>query len=46
MTVKDDYVGSTTVNTTAAQTIAVTGTWNSNNANSVRLDILFVEVVG
>jgi len=45
MTVKDDIVASTTINTTAAQTVAVTGTWNSNNANSVRLDILFVEIV-
>jgi hypothetical protein len=46
MTVKDDYVASTTINTTAAQDIVVTGVWNSNNANSVRLDILFVEVEG
>lgn len=46
MTVKDDYVASTTINTTAAQTICVTGTWNSNNANSVRLDLLFVEIEG
>jgi hypothetical protein len=45
MTTKDDYLASTTCNTTAAQTIAVTGVWNSNNANSARLDILFVEVV-
>lgn len=46
MTVKDDYVASTTINTTTTQDIAVTGVWNSNNANSVRLDILFVEVEG
>lgn len=45
MTVKDDYVASTTINTTAAQSVCVTGTWNSNNANSARLDILFVEIV-
>lgn len=44
MTVKDDYVASTTINTAATQGIVVTGTWNSNNANSVRLDILLVEV--
>lgn len=45
MTVKDDYVASTTINTTASQQIVVSGTWNSNNANSARLDILFVEIV-
>lgn len=44
MTVKDDYVASTTINTQAAQSVVATGTWNSNNANSARLDILFVEI--
>lgn len=44
MTVKDDYVASTTINTTANQAIAVTGTWNTTNATSARLDILYVEI--
>jgi hypothetical protein len=40
MTVKDDYQASTTVNTQANQAIVVTGTWNTSNACSARLDIL------
>lgn len=42
MTVKDDYTASTTVNTTTAQAIVVTGTWNTSNATSARLDLLRV----
>lgn len=45
MTVKDDYTASTTVNTTASNDIVVTGTWNTSNANSARLDLLTVEIV-
>ncbi len=44
MTVKDDVVIGSTLNTAAQQAVVVTGTWNSNNANSVRLDMLFVEI--
>jgi hypothetical protein len=42
MTVKDDYQASTTVNTTTNQAVVVTGTWNTTNANSARLDLLRV----
>lgn len=42
MTVKDDYLASTTLNTTANQALVVTGTWNTTNATSARLDILDV----
>lgn len=44
MTVKDDILASTTINTTANQAITVTGQWNTSNANSCRLDILRVEI--
>jgi len=44
MTVKDDYQASTTINTQATQQIAVTGTWNTTNANSARLDLLRIEI--
>lgn len=44
MTVKDDYQASTTINTTTGQAIVVTGTWNTANANSARLDLLRVYV--
>lgn len=42
MTVKDDYQASTTVNTTTTQAVVVTGTWNTTNANSARLDLIRV----
>jgi hypothetical protein len=45
MTIKDDILASTTVDTTAAQIVAVTATWSSTNAgNSARLDFLRVEI--
>ena len=45
MTVKDDILASTTVDTTAAQIVACTATWSSTNAgNSCRLDFLRVEI--
>lgn len=44
MTVKDDITASTTINTSAAQAIVVTGTWNTSNANGARLDVLTVEI--
>jgi hypothetical protein len=44
MTTKDDITASTTVNTQAAQLITVTGQFNTTNANSVRLDIMTVEI--
>lgn len=44
MTVKDDIVRSTAINTTANQAVVVTGTWNTTNANSAILDILTVEI--
>jgi hypothetical protein len=43
MTVKDDILASTAIDTTAAQQIGVSATWSTNNAgNSVRLDVLTV----
>lgn len=42
MTVKDDILASTTVNTTTGQAVVVTGTWNTTNANSARLDLIRV----
>jgi hypothetical protein len=45
MTIKDDILASTTIDTTAAQLIAVTATWSVANAgNSCRLDVLSVEI--
>lgn len=44
MTVKDVKLASTTINTTANQAITVSGTWNTTNANSCRLDVLTVEI--
>lgn len=45
MTVKDDIVASTTINTTANQAVVVTATWSAANAtNTCRLDILTVEI--
>ena len=45
MTIKDDYLASTTVDTTAAQIVCCTATWSSTNAgNSCRLDFLRVEI--
>jgi hypothetical protein len=44
MTVKDDITASTTINTTAAQVIAVSVTYNTTNANSSRIDVMTVEI--
>lgn len=44
MTVKDDYVAEFTLNTAADQQIVVSGTWNTTNACSARLDVIKVEV--
>ncbi len=45
MTVKDDILGSTTLNTQQNNAIVVTGTWSVANAcNSCRVDILTVEI--
>lgn len=44
MTVKDDIVRSTTINTQANQAVVVTGTWNTANANSAILDVLTVDI--
>lgn len=44
MTIKDDILASTTIDTTAAQKIAVSATWSAASASdSVRLDVLIVE---
>jgi hypothetical protein len=46
MTIKDDILASTAIDTTAAQAIAVSGTWSTTNAgNSCRLDILNVDII-
>jgi len=43
MTAKDDILASTTIDTTAAQQIAVSATWsNASASNSCRLDVLHV----
>lgn len=44
MTVKDDIVASTTINTTAAQLITASAQFNTTNANSCRMDIFAVEI--
>lgn len=44
MTVKDDIQASTTINTQAAQLITATATFNTTNANSVRMDVFTVEI--
>ncbi len=45
MTIKDDILASTTIDTTAAQKLCVSATWSSNNAgNSCRLDVFVVEM--
>ena len=44
MTVKDDVVASFTINTQAAQLITASATFNTTNANSIRMDIFSVEV--
>ena len=45
MTIKDDILASTSVDTTAAQLLAVSATWSSANAgNSCRLDFMRVEI--
>lgn len=44
-TFKDDILASTTINTTVAQTVAISGAWSVASAsNSCRLDILNVTV--
>lgn len=46
MTIKDDILASTAIDTTAAQVVAVSGTWSVANAgNSCRLDILSVDII-
>lgn len=46
MTVKDDILASTTIDTTAAQSVSVSGTWSvASSSNSCRLDILNVSRV-
>jgi len=44
MTVKDDITASTTINTQAAQLITATATFNTTNANSIRMDVFVVEI--
>jgi len=45
MTIKDDILASTTLDTTAAQLVAVSATWSTNNAgNSCRLDVMVVSI--
>lgn len=44
MTVKDDYTASFTLNTTTSQAVVITGTWNTTNANSARVDLLRVYI--
>lgn len=46
MTIKDDILASTAVDTTAAQLLAVSATWSVANAgNSCRLDFVLVEII-
>lgn len=46
MTIKDDILASTAIDTTVAQVVAVSGTWSVASASdSCRLDILNVEVI-
>jgi hypothetical protein len=46
MTIKDDILASTTIDTTATQQVAVSATWSvQSTSNSVRLDVLTVEQV-
>ena len=45
-TIKDDYLASTTLDTTTSKDITVSGTWSVASAsNSCRLDILNVEIL-
>ncbi len=44
MTVKDDIPASTPINTQAAQLITASGTFNTTNANSCRMDLFVVEI--
>ena len=45
ITFRDDFLASTTIDTTAAQVVGVTGQFSSTNAgNSARLDFLSVEL--
>lgn len=45
MTIKDDILASTAIDTTAAQVVAVSGDWSvASSSNSCRLDILNVVV--
>ena len=45
ITFRDDFLASTTIDTTAAQVIGVTGQFSSTNAgNSARLDFISVEI--
>lgn len=47
MTVKDDILASTTLDTTAAQVVGVSATWSVASAsNSVRLDFMRVQILG
>jgi len=39
-------LASTAIDTTVSQTLAVTATWSTNNANSCRNDVFVVNVVG
>jgi len=46
MTIKDDILPSTTINTTVDQKVAATATWSVANAgNSCRVDVMKVEVL-
>ena len=46
MTIKDDILASTAINTTIAQLVGVSATWSAANVgNSCRLDFLSVEIV-
>lgn len=46
MTVKDDILASTAIDTTAAQVVGVSATWSVASAsNSVRLDVMTVEIL-
>lgn len=46
ITVRDDILASTTIDTTAAQVVGVTGQWSSTNAgNSARLDFFTVDLL-
>lgn len=44
MTIKDDILASTAIDTTVAQVVAVSGKWSTTNANSCRLDFMTVEI--